>query len=119
MKESTILKTAFIISVIGIMMLYLFSDGLVVEETRLNETIEDGGHIKVIGKVSSINVKTKIDDENGKTNDNKTYTILNIQQTNTIAVYVEDALNISKGTNIEVIGKIENGMLFSDEIKTI
>jgi hypothetical protein len=114
MKEQTILKIAFIISVVGIMLLYLFSDGLVIEETRLNESIENGNLLKIIGEVSYINLKNKF--EEGR---NKTYMIMTIEQTNTIAVYVDQALNISKGMKVEVIGKNEDGMIFSDEIRNI
>ncbi|MBT4540254.1 hypothetical protein HOC35_01955 [Candidatus Woesearchaeota archaeon] len=117
MKESVILKTAFIISVLGIMLLYVFSETLTLEETKLNETIENGKLIKVKGIVKNINVKNKLDENNNKENNTKTYTILTIEQTNTIAVYAADEINVIEGARVEISGKIEGDMMFADEIK--
>ena len=116
MKENTILKTAFIISVLGIVLLYLFSDQLILPQTTLNETEgKDGKTIKIFGKVKNINIKNSIDEEKA----NKTYTILTIEQTNTISIYADDSINITKGAIIEITGKKEENLLFAEEIKII
>ena len=69
MKENFILKTAFIISVLGIVLLYLFVDQLILPETRLNETIEDESLIKIIGNINKITIKNS-------TTENKTFSII-------------------------------------------
>ncbi|MFH1440028.1 MAG: hypothetical protein ABIG89_05655 [Candidatus Woesearchaeota archaeon] len=130
MKESTILKTAFIISVLGIVLLYLFSDQLILPETRLNETDKleqlDGKTIKIYGKISKVNIKNKTDEDRiDKDGINKTYTILTIEQKNTINVYADEALNITENLdkeNIEIIGTIEGterSMIFADSIRLL
>jgi len=114
-KESVILKIAFIISILGIVLLYLFADALIIPETTLNETEDkDGKTIKVIGIIKNINIKNSTDDEV-----NKTFTILTIEQVNTVAAYIGEEINVTKGAKIEITGKIEEGMMFAEEIKLV
>ena len=116
MKEQTILKTAFIISVLGIMLLYLFADALVIPETNLNETDgKDGKTLKIVGNVKNIYIKNSTNEDRI----NKTYTILTIEQLNTINVYVDQDVNLIKDTIIEITGKKEGSLLFAEEIKVI
>lgn len=110
-EERTLLKLAFIVSVIGIVLLYLFADSIVLPETRLNETQGLGGKtIKLFGAVKS--VKNSADDSSSST-------ILTIQQTNTITVYADDVVNVSKGDNVEVLGRLDDKgkIVYSEEIK--
>ncbi|MBT4824253.1 hypothetical protein HN695_02485 [Candidatus Woesearchaeota archaeon] len=109
MKENFILKTAFIISVLGIVLLYLFVDQLILPETRLNETIEDESLIKIIGNINKITIKNS-------TTENKTFSIIQVEQRNIISVYVDKELNVTEGSNIEIIGKKQGDLVFAEEI---
>ncbi|MBS3121271.1 hypothetical protein J4434_00110 [Candidatus Woesearchaeota archaeon] len=112
-QERTLLKLAFIVSIIGIVLLYLFADSIVLPETRLNETQGmDGKTINVFGVVKS--VRNKVSDNNDSSS-----TILTIEQTNTITVYADDVINVSKGDNVEVLGRLddEGKIVYSEEIK--
>jgi hypothetical protein len=108
-KENFILKTAFIISVLGIVLLYLFVDQLILPETRLNETIEDESLIKIIGNINKITIKNS-------TTENKTFSIIQVEQRNIISVYVDKELNVTEGSNIEIIGKKQGDLVFAEEI---
>ena len=111
LQERTLLKLAFIVSVIGIVLLYLFADSIVLPETRLNETQGmDGKTIKLFGAVKS--VKNSADNSSSST-------ILTIQQTNTIIVYAGDVVNVSKGDNVEVLGRLDDKgkIVYSEEIR--
>lgn len=113
-EERTLLKLAFIVSIVGIVLLYLFADSIILPETRLNETQNmDGKTIKLFGTVKS--VKSKVSDNN---NSNPS-TILTIQQTNTITVYADDVVNVSKGDDVEVLGRLDDKgkIVYSEEIK--
>lgn len=122
-QERTLLKLAFIVSIIGIVLLYLFADSIVLPETRLNETQSmDGKTIKLVGTVKSVMSKANYNNytsDNNKDNDAKPSTLFVIEQKNTISVYANDVINISKGDDVEIIGRLDdNGkIVYSEEIK--
>lgn len=102
MDDSTILKISFAISILGLMLLYLFSETLTVVPL-LNETSKDGSMVKVKGIVRSIDFK----------NDSS---IVAVEQLCTKKVYANKVLNISEGMYVEATGKIDGSMVFADEI---
>lgn len=96
MKESSLLKIAFFVSVIGIVLLYLFADSIILEETRLNETdkLQQDKTVRIIGIVKKIS-----------TNDNNTF--ITIEQSNNIDVFVNKPINLTQNSTVEVIGKVD------------
>ena len=98
MKESLLVKLALITSLAGILVLFLISGHIKVEEKPLDkisvENLED--YVKVNGMVTNV-----IDTDN--------VAILKITQPRDIDVVVfkNGPLNISKGANVEIIGKVD------------
>lgn len=96
MKELSLLKIAFFVSVIGIVLLYLFADSITLDETRLNETnkLQQDKTVRIIGIVKKVS-----------TNDNNTF--ITIEQTNNIGVFVNKPVNLTQNATVEIIGKVD------------
>lgn len=112
--DKLLLKASFIISVLGIVLLFIFSYQIVLPETRLNETAGmDGKLVNVYGSVKSVSLKN-VSDEDGNTRE---YTLVTIEQVNTVSVYADELLNISKGDRLGIRGRLQDTIIFAEDIK--
>jgi DNA/RNA endonuclease YhcR with UshA esterase domain len=114
MKEKTLFKIALLVSFTGILALYFISEKIeipekTIDEINVNDIEKD---VKLKGTVTRADNKEKI-------------IILEISQPNTISVvlFKEDDLTIEKGTEVQVIGQVDefNGRpeIIANEIKII
>ena len=100
MKEKTLLKIALITSLLGILILYLISDNINLEEKNIEKiTIDNKDEfVKIKGKVSNVIDTEKV-------------TIIEITQPNEIKVVLFKNDNkptaIEKGQEVEIIGKVD------------
>ena len=98
MKEKTLFKTALIVSMVGVIVLFFFSEFSGLEEMDIKEiTIEDlDKNVKVIGAVTKVIDTDKV-------------IIMDIAQQEELKVVVFKDKNISlkKGDYIEVLGTVE------------
>jgi len=100
MKEKTLLKLALICSLLGILILYLISDNITIDETNIEKiTLENKDEfVKVKGQVSKVIDTEKV-------------TILEITQPQEIKVVLFKSENIptviQKGHEVEIIGKVD------------
>ena len=101
MDDATITKTALIVGVIGIILLYFVSSNVQVEEKKISELylLEDSDDVLVKGTIINLNKREKV-----------TYLELSQQSTVKVIVFDDRNLTINKGDTIEVLGKIsDNG----------
>ncbi len=105
MNEKFLLKLVLLISVLGLILLYMISRNVVVDDTTIekitNEEIE--GKVVVNGIVKEINTK-------GNT------TVLVISQESDIKVIVFSNINLSKGEVVKIFGKVSE---YNDEKEII
>jgi len=105
MNEKFLLKLVLLISVLGLILLYMISRNVVVDDTTIekitNEEIE--GKVVVNGIVKEINTK-------GNT------TVLVIGQESDIKVIVFSNINLSKGEVVKIFGKVSE---YNDEKEII
>ena len=98
MEEKTLFKTALIVSMVGVIVLFFFSEFSELEDMNIKEiTIEDlDKDVKVIGAVTKIMDTDKV-------------IIMDIAQQDNLKVVVFKDKNISlkKGDYIEVLGTVE------------
>lgn len=97
MKETTLLKIAVIISLAGLVLLYIISDEIELSESSIEKINKGdiGEVVKVSGVINSITATDKV-------------TFLTIEKTGEIKVIVFDKLDyLEEGMYIEVIGEIE------------
>ncbi len=107
-------KLALIVSFLGVFVLFVISEKIEIPEKSIDEiTIDDiEKDVKLRGTVTRADNKEKI-------------IILEVSQPNTISVvlFKEDNLTIEKGTEIQVIGQVDefNGQpeIIANEIKII
>jgi len=100
MKEKTLLKIALICSVVGIAMLYIFSEGIEIDESTI-ENINKGNvgeSIKIKGVLSRVSSA-----------DNAVFLEITQPQTLSVILFKEKDINITleEGDYVEIIGKIE------------
>lgn len=100
MKEKNLLKIALICSLIGILILFITSQSISVQEKTISRiTIEDAGNkVKIKGSVEKVIDTEKV-------------TIINVMQPQDLDVVLfketNETFDIQKDDFIEVIGKIE------------
>lgn len=96
MKEKTLLKIALICSLIGLFTLYIISENISIEEKTIDKINNLEEDIKIKGVVDKV-----INAEN--------VVIVDVLQPQKISVvlFKNEDINISKGSTIEVIGKVE------------
>ena len=98
MKETTLLKTALICSLAGLVILYFISTKIEIKDyspSKLNKNI--GDDVKLKGTV------TKITDKG-----NVVFIEVNQQsQINVVLFTAENNLKLKEGDNVEVIGKVQ------------
>ena len=95
MDENQLLKLSFIVAILGIIALYFLSNveiNYTTIEKINNEKI--GNFIKITGRVVDVIETDKI-------------TIIKIAQENFIEVVAFDDMEISKGMNVEVSGRVD------------
>ncbi len=95
MKEKTLLKIALVASCIGLLLLFIFSKNIEVNEATIDKI--DGmqdEEVRIIGKVNKVSNSEKV-------------TFIEITQEVTTTVVVFDNISINQGENIEVIGKVD------------
>ena len=101
MQEKTLLKVALIVSLIGLLVLYLISDNIEIKEKTLEKiTLENKDEmVKVKGIVSRITDTEKV-------------TIMEVTQPAEITIVLFKAENkatpIEEGNEVEVIGKVDD-----------
>ena len=96
MNEKSLLKLALLISVLGLILLYIVSKNIVIDDTTIekitNEEIE--GDVVIKGTIKEINSR-------GGT------TFLVISQESEIEVIVfSNNVNLSKGDNVKITGQV-------------
>ena len=100
MKEKTLLKIALIVSLAGLLILYLISDNITIKEKNIEKiTIDNKDEfVKVKGLVSKVIDTEKV-------------TIMEIMQPQEITVVLFKGENkttlIQKGNEVEIIGKVD------------
>ena len=104
MRDSTLLKISIIISIVGILSLFFISDSIVIDETDTNriEKYKDKT-IKILGII----------EETSKT---ESATFIKVRQPNIVNVIVFESLNLTKGSYVEVTGKVDE---YSDEYEIL
>lgn len=100
MKEKTLLKIALIISLIGIALLYAFSERIEIDESTIDKINKGdvGENVKIKGVLGKV-VGT----------DKAVFLEITQPQTITIILFKDEGANITveKGDYVEIIGKIE------------
>ena len=100
MKEKTVLKIALISSLVGLLVLYLISDNITIEEKNIEKITLDNKDefVKVRGLVNKVVDTEKV-------------TIIEIMQPNEITVVLfkneNKATLIQEGNEVEIIGKVD------------
>jgi DNA/RNA endonuclease YhcR with UshA esterase domain len=95
MKEKALLKIALVASCIGLLLLFIFSKNIEVNEATIDKI--DGmqdEEVRIQGVVERVSNKEKV-------------TFIEITQEVTTTVVVFDNISINKGEKIEVIGKVD------------
>ena len=101
MREKTLLKVALIVSLIGLLVLYIISDNIAIKEKTLEKiTLENKDEmVKVRGVVSRVTDTEKV-------------TIMEITQPTEITIVLFKAENkttpIEEGNEVEIIGKVDD-----------
>jgi DNA/RNA endonuclease YhcR with UshA esterase domain len=110
MKESTLLKISLISSLVGLVILLIFSKSIDVNENTISEIDQNDADsaIRINGVVTDVQVRNST-------------TIINVAQLDKIGVFVFNSnLSLIKGDYIEVTGKMQeyNGKksLIADKI---
>jgi aspartyl/asparaginyl-tRNA synthetase len=98
MKESTLLKLALTASVLGLILLHIISTQIDVKDYRpakLNSNV--GEDIRLSGVIK------KISDKDG-------VIFIDVEHKNkvTVVLFTDDAVNLNKGDNVEVIGEVQD-----------
>ncbi|MBI2545768.1 hypothetical protein HYV81_01165 [Candidatus Woesearchaeota archaeon] len=112
MRESLLLKVALATSLIGLMLLYFFAERIELDESTISkiDRTDIGNFVKVQGKVT-------------KVYDNKDYTVLQIQQPETISVIFFSNATINEQDNVEIIGRVSEfkgkQQIVADRIRVI
>ena len=100
MKEKTLLKTALICSVLGLLVLYLISDYIAIDEKSV-------GKITLDNKDEIVKVKGIVD----KVIDTEKVAIINIIQPQEMTVVLfkneNRTIKINEGNEVEIIGKVD------------
>jgi len=96
MKEKTLLKIALIGSLLGILILFIISNKLEVNERIISEIDESyiGSNVRINGVVLDVQNKGSI-------------VLIDIAQLEEMHVVVFDNVSLAKGDYVEITGKIE------------
>ena len=101
MNEKKLLKIALICSLIGLLILFIFSDNISIEEKDISK-IEDediGNNVKIIGKVNRITNTDKV-------------AFLGISQETTkeitVVLFKDKNISLLPGMRVEITGSVED-----------
>ena len=100
MQEKTLLKIALIVSLVGLLLLYLISDNIIINEKNIERITLDNKDefVKVRGLVNKLTDTDKV-------------TIMEIMQPTEITVVLFKGENkptpIQEGNEVEIIGKVD------------
>ena len=113
MKEKTLLKIALTCSIIGVFLIFIFSNIYKINEKNISEIkIEDDKYAKITGTITKII----------ETNKTKIITISKNEEI-TLVMFSDYPLNLEKGDSIEAKGKIEKYKgekeIITDEIRLL
>jgi len=114
MKEKTLLRIALICSVIGVALLFIFSESAEINEKSISDISSGdiGEYVKIKGEVTKALSKEGV-------------IIITIQQPSQINVVLfrKEPLEISEGDFVEVIGKIDDykgkAEIIGDKIRVV
>ena len=116
MKESMLLKIALTTSLVGLILLYIFSGRIEIDESSIAkiDRTDIGDFVKVKGKISKIN-------------DNKDYIVLQIQEPKTInVIFFKDAnmnVSVNEQDEVEILGRVSEfkgkQQIVADRIRVI
>jgi len=114
MKEKTLLKIALMCSVAGIVLLFLFSENIEIDEKAIDKINMGsiGEYVKIKGTIS-------------KLIDTESVMILTIQQPSqiTVVLFKKRPIELREGNYVEIIGKIEDYKgkteIIADKIRVI
>ena len=99
MEEKTLLKIAFIFSIVGVMALFLISENIRPQEMKTSEIrcTDAGKDIKIHGKVTGVDEKEDV-------------VIITLAQEETIKLiaFRDGKLNLQKGQKIEAEGEVRD-----------
>lgn len=100
MREKTLLKTALIVSLVGLLVLYIISDSITIKQASIEKITLDNKDemVKVKGIVSRVADTGKV-------------TIMEIMQPTEITVVLfkdnNQSMPIREGNEVEIIGKVD------------
>lgn len=109
MREKTLLKIALIVSLIGLLVLYIISDNITIKQASIGKITLDNKDemVKVRGIVSRVTDTDKV-------------TIMEIMQPTEITVVLFKSSNktipIKEGNEVEIIGKVDE---YNDKMEII
>src|SRR3989338_771025 len=95
MQEPMLLKVALATSLVGLILLFLFSSRITVSESsiaKIDGTMQ-GEFVKIQGEVIKVTARDG-------------FTVLEIEQPETISVIVFSNASIAKGQSLEILGKV-------------
>lgn len=99
MEEKTLLKIAFIFSIVGVVALFLVSENIAPQEIKISEIscADSGKDVKIHGRIAGVDEKEDI-------------VVISVAQEKIIKVvaFKDGKLNLQKGQVIEVEGEVRN-----------
>jgi len=97
MKDSTLLKTSLITSIVGVVALFFILQNTELEESRIVdlEEMNEDDEVKIIGVVESVKKRNNV-------------TIISISQKEIVEGVIFENIDIDKGNEIEVIGELKD-----------
>ncbi len=106
MKEKTLLKTALICSIAGIIFLFFVSEIIEIPEKQIDEITEKDENVRIKGIINKITEKDKV-----------AYIEIIQPKEITVVLFKEDEnLNLKQGEYVEITGKTEE---YKKEIQII
>jgi DNA/RNA endonuclease YhcR with UshA esterase domain len=95
-KDSTLLKTSLICSILGIIILYFLSANIEIEEMNISKinTIKLGADVKLTGEIKQIKQLEKL-------------TIIDVKKDCVVPVLLFDNITLNVGDKIKVTGKLD------------
>ena len=107
MKDSFLLRISIIISILGLVALFVIAKNIEINDT----TIEKINHEQIQGQVKVSGIIKQIDTS-------EKYTSLIISQDSELKAVAFSKLDLSVGDYVEIIGTLDENTLIIEEIKT-
>ena len=108
MNQKILLLISFVVSLSGIIFLYVLDENIDFNEVSIEELNSQRmeGFVKVRGEVIEASSHDKV-------------SFIKIQQPSTVEVVIFDDLKVYKGENVEVIGEKENNEIIAKKIRVV